>query len=786
MSILPLNQDTKHSNKDTPSNKITEMEELFNSKEPNNLAGILSQNTLHSFNRYEVHDPISIAGNDNFIAYATAEGWYGNGSQAYPYEISDLSIIGTSVSDLINIQNTSVYFQIKNCLLSHGGVGICFSNVRNGQIINNSVYNNQWIGITLKNSNGTPLLENTVCNNLWVGIRIQDSNTCTVINNNVSNNDLGILIETSNRMYFSGNQVTNNGRIGISLFLSGNNIIIDNVLVNNFFSFWGTQIEHYLQQLVLNNSVNGKPLIYWQNLIGETIPEGANQVFLVNSDSIEITGLELISFVGVNCSNLHIQQNSISAGESGVYLFETTDALFSGNTVSSYFIGIEIQNSVNCSLVNNDFNNNDLGIYIRNSSMINLSGNTVFNNYWSGIRIQSSFNCTLVKNNVNNNDDGISLIESSFNHLSGNQVTNNRVFGISLDFSRENIILDNVLVNSSFRIRGRQIEDYLQQLVMNNSINGKALIYWQNVTGETIPENVTQVILVNSDSIDITGLELISIVGVNCSHLEIQHNIISAGRSGIEFYESPYSIISGNTVKYQKEIGIYLRDSPHCVLAENIVVNNSYGGIDISYSGNSELTANNILNNGGSGIYLINSENSELTANTIINNDGFGICLSNSSSSSLIWNVVSETNGIGIALDGEGNNTIYGNILTGNTGYGIQIFSSDDNIVHWNNFFNNHPEGSQASDSGYNNTFTHNYWSDWNFPFFDNDGDGIIDIPYPISGEAYNKDYFPLVNPYTRPEQSSTDLSRIFFSVSFFLGLSSLLIFFAVKHRKIK
>ncbi|MFX0086659.1 MAG: NosD domain-containing protein, partial [Candidatus Hodarchaeota archaeon] len=758
MSILPLNQDTKHSNKDTPLKKIIEVEELFNSRESNNLVGILPQNTLHSFSRYEEHDPISINGDDDFIAQATAEGWSGNGSHTHPYEISELAFTGPSDSILIYIRDTSVYFLIKNCLVSHGGSGISFTNVRNGQVINNTVNNNRWNGISLSDSSFNTL---------------------------------------------AGNKVTNNSGTGILLALSRKNIILDNVLVNNVFSVLGMQIEDYIQQLVLNNSINGKALIYWQNRIGEPIPDNVTQLILVNSDSIDITGLELISVVGVNCSHLQIQHNIISAGKTGVYFFEVTqiqqdaisaggtgvyffevtNTLFSGNTVSNYLYGIEIQNCVNCSLVNNDLNNNGLGISIRNSNVTNLSGNTIYNNYWSGIRIQSSDNCTLVKNNANNNDEGISIYGSSFNTLAGNQVTNNSRTGIHLALSRKNIILDNVLVNNSFSIRGMQIEDYLQQLVLNNSINGKALIYWQNRIGEPIPDNVTQLILVNSDSIDITRLELISVVGVNCSNLQIQHNIISAGKTGIDLYETPYSLISGNTVEYQKEIGINLVDSPYCVLAENIVVNNSYSGIDMSYSGKSKLTANSILNNGGPGIYLFNSGYSELTENTIINNDGFGICLSNSSSSSLIWNVVSETNGIGIALDGEGNNTIYGNTLTGNTGYGIQIFSSYNNLVHWNNFINNRPEGSQASDSGNNNIFTHNYWSDWSSSFFDSDGDGIVDIPYPISGEANNQDSSPLISPYTRPLPSSTDLSRLFFSVSFFLFLISLTIFFIVRQR---
>jgi parallel beta-helix repeat protein len=497
--------------------------------------------------------------------------------------------------------------------------------------------------------------------------------------------------------------------------------------------------------------------------MGESIPDGVSQIILVNSVSIDINGLELISVVGVYCSNLQIRQNLISVGEIGVYLFETTNTLFSGNTVcNNEWSGIIIRNSVNCSLVNNDFNNNGLGISIDSSTGINLSGNTICNNEWSGIIIRDSINCTLVSNNVNNNNEGIFLFNSSFNTLSGNQVTNNSVIGIYLDLSRKNIITDNKLVNNGFFVWGTQVEDYLQQLVMNNSVNGKALVYWQNVMGETIADGVCQVILVNSDSITIQGQELISVVGVHCLHLQIRQNIISAGEIGIYLSETSNTLLSGNIVKNHNEFGISLIESPHCILVDNTITNNIYGGIKIERSGNSTLTRN-----------------------IVTNNLEYGIRLSDSGSSKLVWNIVNENNGIGILIISEGNNSIYGNTLTNNTGYGVQLLSSTDNIVHWNNFLYNNPGPStQAFDDGNNNNFTHNYWSNWSS--LDNDADGIVDLPYPISGEANNQDSSPLVTPYVPPHPPTNDFPRVIFSVGLLLVLISLIIFFIVKQRAIK
>ncbi|MFX0124748.1 MAG: right-handed parallel beta-helix repeat-containing protein [Candidatus Hodarchaeota archaeon] len=85
--------------------------------------------------QYENHNPIYIYSNEDFQYLAAEENWIGNGTQFIPYLISGYEISGSF--SLIEIQNTDVYFQIRNCFKIGGERGIYISDVENGKVLNN-------------------------------------------------------------------------------------------------------------------------------------------------------------------------------------------------------------------------------------------------------------------------------------------------------------------------------------------------------------------------------------------------------------------------------------------------------------------------------------------------------------------------------------------------------------------------------------------------------------------------------------------------------------------------
>ena len=208
-------------------------------------------------------------------------------------------------------------------------------------------------------------------------------------------------------------------------------------------------------------------------------------------------GIELRHRSNVTIKNMEIK----SFPPSGIYLFESSNNIISGNKIArcwhgislkgssnnsifgnkiinNYDNGVRILWSSNNSIFENDITNKDTGILIDHSSNYNsVSRNNITANDYSGIRMYESSHNRIFENNITANDDyGIqSFWGTSNNIISGNYISANNGYGINLYKSLNNSITENKIANNGYGIRLENSSS--NSIYHNNFIDNAQQVY---------------------------------------------------------------------------------------------------------------------------------------------------------------------------------------------------------------------------------------------------------------------------------------------------------------------
>ncbi|MCG3220423.1 MAG: right-handed parallel beta-helix repeat-containing protein [Candidatus Heimdallarchaeota archaeon] len=140
--------------------------------------------------QYVDHAPILILSNDNFTDYS----FPGLGTSEEPYIIEDLRII-TTTSNGIEINDTSVYFIIRNCYIETDGKGILVRYAGDGMVVieNNHMVGNDADAIIVSYTD-SPIVANNTGVGDHTGVRMHASNNPLIYNNSFyGGNPLGYI-----------------------------------------------------------------------------------------------------------------------------------------------------------------------------------------------------------------------------------------------------------------------------------------------------------------------------------------------------------------------------------------------------------------------------------------------------------------------------------------------------------------------------------------------------------------------------------------------------------------
>ena len=365
--------------------------------------------------------------------------------------------------------------------------------------------------------------------------------------------------------------------------------------------------------------------------------------------------------------------------------------------------GILLEEANHCNIFDNKISNNEYGITLYSSSSNKITNNIVHSNQNRGIDVMYSSNDNIINNNnISDNAEGIEVYYSKNNTITGNEIISNSKYnGIYLADEADNSNIS----NNTFIDNGLSISNSFQNTIEGNTVNGKPLVYLEDVS-DCVISDAGQVILVNCNNITIKDLDLF-----NTS-------------VGIELWGTDDSKIMNNSISSNSMYGIRLFYGSNNIITNNNINSNNWNGIRLGYSSENVINNNNVSLSQGSGIYLSNSPNNIIDRNNISYND-CGIYLYT-------------TQGI---PEQSKNNKIYLNNFMDNTdhvrsGYGFSsggppnIWNSTEEITYTYN------------GKSYMN-YLGNYWD--NYTAADTDNDGIGDTPY---NTGVGQDNYPLIEPF--------------------------------------
>lgn len=314
--------------------------------------------------------------------------WYG--TEEYPYQFIQDAIDNATYEDTIFVYNGTYYENIViNKPLNLIGEDKA-TTIVDGRKLNNSIsLVSQKITVSgFSITNGSNILKKEVENWSCAGIRVTGSNN-KIVNNIIYNNTLGIFCKQATNLSICHNTFYNDG---INIYPYELERIRPSIL------------KKYFVHNIYNNTVNGKPLLYYLDKSDFTVPSDFGQLIAVNCKNLEIknANLEKADFevMLVFCNNCLIEKCNFETNDGAFTLLSSHNNVFRYNSFNTSFHGLLLDYGSKFNTIEyNIFSKNKYcGVMIEYFSNFNhVSKNNFYENY-AGAFLDKSFGNKYRKN----------------------------------------------------------------------------------------------------------------------------------------------------------------------------------------------------------------------------------------------------------------------------------------------------------------------------------------------------------------------------------------------------
>jgi parallel beta-helix repeat protein len=195
---------------------------------------------------------------------------------------------------------------------------------------------------------------------------------------------------------------------------------------------------------------------------------------------------------GSKFDGFYVTGSGPSGDEVGIKINSNNNSVIN-NTIINNTHGISAQSSSNNTLTNNSIRSNICAIILGSSSDNLISNNDIQSNDANGIEVGDSFNNSIIYNIFADNQQGIIMAFSSNNTIKYNVFSENEIGGIGLHFeSYNNTVMENEIHSG---VEGISLLNAYNSTITNNSIwnNDNGIFLWyssgNSISGNTVKAN---------------------------------------------------------------------------------------------------------------------------------------------------------------------------------------------------------------------------------------------------------------------------------------------------------